>query len=101
MVGAKPYSAPCTSGKRLTAFNGDPLPDPSLYQHIIGALQYYKLTRPDIAFTINHLYQFLHCPTIAHLSAAKQVLCYLKGTPDFGLLFSKGPLHLHADCDSD
>jgi hypothetical protein len=101
MVGAKPYSAPCTSGKRLTASDGDPLPDPSLYRHIIGALQYCTLTRPDIAFTINHLCQFLHCPTTTHMSAAKRVLRYLKGTPDFGLLFTKGPICLHAFCDSD
>jgi len=29
------------------------------------------------------------------------VLRYLKGTPDFGLRFTKGSLHLHAYCDSD
>jgi len=101
MDGAKPYSAPCTSGKRLTASDGDPLPDPTLYRHVIGALQYCTLTRPDISFTVNQLCQFLHCPKTAHLSAAKRVLRYLKGTPDFGLLFTKGSLSLHAYCDSD
>jgi len=29
------------------------------------------------------------------------VLRYLKGTPDFGLLFTKGSLSLHTYCDSD
>ena len=38
MVGAKPYLAPCSLGKRLTAYEGDPLPDPSLYCHIVSAL---------------------------------------------------------------
>jgi len=101
MDGAKPYSAPCTSGKRLLASDGDPLPEPSLYRHIIGALQYCTLTKPDISFTVNQLCQFLHCPTTAHLSTAKRVLRYLKGTLDFGLLFTKGSLHLHAYYDSD
>jgi hypothetical protein len=36
---------------------------------------------------------------MAHLSAAKRVICCLKGTPDFGLLFTKSPLHLYAYCD--
>jgi len=101
MEGAKPYPAPCTSGKRLTTSDGDPLPDPSFYHHIVGALQYCTLTRPNISFSVNQLCQFLHCPSSAHLSAAKRVLHYLKGTPDHGLLFTKGPLRLHAYCDSD
>jgi len=101
MLGAKPYSAPCTSSKILTRFNGDPLSDPSLYRHIVGALQYCTLTRPDISYSVNQLYQFLHCPTTAHFTAAKRVLRYLKGTPDSGLLFTRGPLHLYAYCDSD
>ncbi|XP_062166141.1 uncharacterized mitochondrial protein AtMg00810-like [Alnus glutinosa] len=101
MDGTKPYSATCTSGKRLIASDGDPLPEPSLYHHIISALQYCTLTRPGISFTVNQLCQFLHCPTPTHLSAAKRMLCYLKGTSDFGLLFTKGSLHLYAYCDSD
>jgi hypothetical protein len=101
MLGAKPYSAPCTSGKKLTRFDGDPLSDPSLYRHIVGALQYCTLTWPDISYSVNQLCQFLHCPTTAHLIAAKRVLRYLKGTLDSGLLFTRGPLHLYAYCDSD
>jgi hypothetical protein len=101
MIGAKPYAAPCTSGKKLTKFDGDPLPDPSLYRHIVGALQYCTLTRPDIAYSVNQLCQFLHCPTTTHFQAAKRVLKYLKGTPDHGLLFTPGPIQLNAYCDSD
>jgi len=101
MLGAKPYSAPCTSGKKLTRFDGDPLSDPSLYRHIVGALQYCTLTRLDISYSVSQLCQFLHCPTNAHLTGAKRVLRYLKGTPDFGLLFTCGPLHLHAYCNLD
>jgi hypothetical protein len=101
MIGAKPYAAPFTSGKKLTKFDGDPLPDPSLYRHIVGVLQYCTLTRPDIAYSVNQLCQFLHCPTTTHFQAAKRVLRYLKGTPDPGLLFTPGPIQLNAYCDSD
>lgn len=96
MIGAKPNAAPCTSGKKLTKFDGDPLPDPSIYRHIIGALQYCTLTRADISHSVNQFCQFLHCPTIVHFTAAKRVLRYLKGTADadHGLLFICGPLQL-------
>jgi hypothetical protein len=78
MVGAKPYNSPCISGSKLSKFDGDPLPDPSLYRHLVGALQYCTLTRPDIAFSVNQLCQFLHAPITQHFTAAKRVLRYLK-----------------------
>uniref|UniRef100_A0A2N9I1W1 Integrase catalytic domain-containing protein n=1 Tax=Fagus sylvatica TaxID=28930 RepID=A0A2N9I1W1_FAGSY len=69
--------------------------------HVVRALQYCTLTRPDIAFSVNQLCQFMHSPTNTHWAAAKRVLRYLKGTIDHGLFFSKSSLHLHAFCDSD
>jgi len=30
---------------------------------IIGALQYFTFTRPDICFVVNRVYQFMHAPT--------------------------------------
>jgi hypothetical protein len=101
MLGAKPYTAPCTLGNKLIRLDGDPLPDPIAYRHIIGALHYCTLTRSDISYIVNQLCQFLHYPTTEHLKAAKRVLRYLKGTPEHGLHFKPGSLQLHAYCDSD
>ena len=101
MIGAKPYSTPSTSSKRLTKFDGEPLEDQSLCRHIVGVLQYCTLTRPDISFSLSHVCQFLHCPTTTHFTVAKRVLRYLKGTPDYCLTFTKGLLQLEAFCDSD
>lgn len=101
MLSAKPYSAPCISGKKLTRLDGDPSSDPTLYRHVVGALQYCTLTRPEISYSVNQLCQFLHCPTTTHFSVAKRVLRYLKGTVDCGLSFTRGPLNLHAYCNSD
>jgi hypothetical protein len=99
MLGAKPYSAPYIFGKKLTRLDGDPLSDPSIYRHIVGALQYCTLTRPDISYSVNQLCQFLYCPITVHFTAAKRVLWYLKGTLNIGLLFTHGPLNLYAYCD--
>jgi hypothetical protein len=101
MLGAKPYAAPCISGKKLTRFDGDPLSGPTSYRQVIGALQYCALTRPDIPYSVNQLCQFLQYPTTSHFTAAKMILRYLKGTADYGLYFTSGPLQLHAYCDSD
>ncbi|XP_026447738.1 uncharacterized protein LOC113348244 [Papaver somniferum] len=43
----------------------------------------------------------LDAPTDQHLIAAKRVLRYIKGTLDYGVLFSKGLLTLHGFSDAD
>ena len=44
-------------------------------------------TRIDIAFPVSRLSQYLNEPKEHHLNAAKRILRYLKGTPDYGLVF--------------
>ncbi|RVX23195.1 Retrovirus-related Pol polyprotein from transposon RE1 [Vitis vinifera] len=41
----------------------NPLSDPTEYRTVVGSLQYLSLTRPDIAYTVNKLSQFMHQPT--------------------------------------
>ncbi|XP_016707825.1 uncharacterized mitochondrial protein AtMg00810-like [Gossypium hirsutum] len=78
------------------------LPDNTIFKKFIGRLLYLVSTRPDIAFAIQLLSQFLDQPTVAHLQAAHRVLRYLKGCLDFGLFFSasSSPI-LKAFSDSD
>jgi hypothetical protein len=99
MMGAKPSKSPCSSGAKLSKFDGTPLLDPTPYRHVVGALQYCTLTRPDIAFSVNQLCQHMHAPTSAHWTAAKCVLRYLKNYVDHGLIYTKGSLNLSAYCD--
>jgi hypothetical protein len=49
------------------------------------------ITRPDIAFTVNSIAQFMSQPHIPHLIAAKRILRYIKGSLDHGLFFSPQP----------
>ncbi|XP_016667490.1 uncharacterized protein [Gossypium hirsutum] len=54
---------------------------------IPGALQYIVLIRPDIAYAVNRVCQFMHAPTTVHMVALKCILRYLSGTIEFGLVF--------------
>ncbi|XP_022144023.1 uncharacterized protein LOC111013815 [Momordica charantia] len=85
MEGLKPAPSPTVLGKYLSISDGEPMSDPFLYRSTIGALQYLTNTRPDIAYIVNHLSQFLKQPTDIHWQAVKRVLRYLSGTKDMGL----------------
>jgi hypothetical protein len=50
---AKPITSPMASSSMLSAFTGDPMEDSSLYQSMVGSLQYLSLTRPDLSFAVN------------------------------------------------
>jgi histone deacetylase 1/2 len=76
--------------------------DSTRYRSIVGALQYITLTRPDIAFSVNKVCQFLHAPTTVHWTAVKRILRYLKGTLSLGLRLSKsGSTMVSAFSDAD
>lgn len=102
MINAKPVSTPMASSTKLTLKTGTPLTNPTKYRQLIGGLQYLQFTRLDIAFAVNRLSQFMHCPTEDHWQAAKRVLRYLAGTPTHGVYYSannKPLLQAYSDAD--
>ncbi|XP_022158738.1 uncharacterized protein LOC111025198 [Momordica charantia] len=86
---ANAIATPMISGSIVSARQGDSLADPYLYRSIVGALQYVTLTRPEISYAVNKTCQFMHAPTMIHSQLVKQILRYLKGTFDNGLLLTK------------
>jgi histone deacetylase 1/2 len=71
MKDAKIAPTPLSSSEKLSAFEGDALgpDDGTRYRSIVGGLQYLTLTRPDIAFSVNKVCQYLHAPTTVHWTA--------------------------------
>ncbi|XP_034601376.1 secreted RxLR effector protein 161-like [Setaria viridis] len=57
------------------------------YRCIIGGLRYLVHTRPDLAFAVGFLSQFMEKPHEEHLAAVKRVLRYVAGTRGYGLRY--------------
>jgi len=85
----------------MSKSDGEPLFNPTIYRHIVGALQYMSLIRPKIAYSVNQLCQHMHATTTTHFTAAKRVLRYVKSSIDHGLQYNKGPITITVYCDSD
>jgi len=72
------------------------------YQRVIGSLMYATTsTRPNIAFAVSILSQFMREPAQSHWEAAKQVIRYLKGSKDLKLTLGGGKEGLEAYVDAD
>ena len=99
---AKPCLTPLQANIQLSRLEGQPLEDSSYYRQLVGTLQYCTLTRPDIAFVVNKVCQFMHSPTKDHLQAVKRIFRYLKGTIHHGLLLQRSSsFDLHAFSDAN
>uniref|UniRef100_A0A2N9HV06 Reverse transcriptase Ty1/copia-type domain-containing protein n=1 Tax=Fagus sylvatica TaxID=28930 RepID=A0A2N9HV06_FAGSY len=68
---------------------------------LLEALHYLAFTRPDISFAVHQVCQFMNASTNIHLTAAKRVLRYIRGTLDHGLFDTPGPVSLSAFFDAD
>ncbi|XP_019059491.1 PREDICTED: uncharacterized protein LOC109117164 [Tarenaya hassleriana] len=101
-LACKPVSTPLDPGVKLSKDSGECLSDITGYRRLIGRLLYLTITRPDIAYVVHKLSQFLSCPTATHLAAAQRVVRYLKSNPGQGLFyFVDSALCLNVFADAD
>lgn len=59
------------------------------YKSMVGGLRYLVHTRPDIAYAVGIVSRFMERPTMMHQNAVKRILRYVKGTLNFGLVYTK------------
>ncbi|XP_048434594.1 uncharacterized mitochondrial protein AtMg00810-like [Pyrus x bretschneideri] len=85
----KPTSTPSKPHTQVLAGEGSLLSEPSHYRSIVGALQYLTFTRPDIAYSVNLVCQFMTQPTDIHMLLAKRILRYIQGTVNYDLNYTK------------
>ncbi|XP_019156720.1 PREDICTED: uncharacterized protein LOC109153270 [Ipomoea nil] len=101
MTDCKSLTTPASVTQAVTP-SDQPFENPTQYQRIVGALQYLTITRPDLAYAVNRLCQFMHSPTDDHWVMVKRVLRYIKGTLNYGLRLSpSASSDIHAYSDSD
>jgi len=102
LLDSKPVHTFMVVSQHLTA-DSSPFSDPTLHRSLVAALQFLTITRPDIAYAVNSVSQFLLAPTADHFLAVKHILRYVKGTLHFGLTFrpSTVPSTLVAYSDAD
>ena len=67
----------------------DDMVDHDLYQRLVGKLIHLSPTRPNIAYVVGVVSQFMHSPHESHMETIYKILCYLKSTPCKGILFRK------------
>ncbi|KAI5311810.1 hypothetical protein L3X38_040983 [Prunus dulcis] len=66
------------------------------YQRLVGRLIYLSHIRPDIAYAVSVVSQFMHSSSEDHMNAVIRILRYLKSAPEKGLMLSK---HGHLNID--
>ncbi|GJV72029.1 ribonuclease H-like domain-containing protein [Tanacetum coccineum] len=106
LLGCKPVSTPMEPNSVLpyVPTKDDPLLDNITgYQKLLGKLIYLTHTRPDIAYLVHCLAQYMHSPLKSHLNSALNVLRYLKGAPGKGIRYKysncKNNLTGYSDAD--
>lgn len=102
LLGAKPAAFPMEQNHNLALAKGEFLADPAPYRRLVGRLIYLSVTRPDLAYSVHILSQFMQQPREDHWEAALRVVRYLKKSPGQGILLrADSDLSLEGWCDSD
>nr|XP_016504145.1 PREDICTED: uncharacterized mitochondrial protein AtMg00810-like [Nicotiana tabacum] len=112
LAGAKLAATPLKINHKLTSIEFDkqiPLTGPTVdrelkdkggYERLVGRLL--TMTRPDIAFVVQVLSQYMHAPKVSHIKDAQRIVRYIKTAPGLGLFMSaKASKSLYAYCDSN
>eukprot|EP00253_Pinus_taeda_P022095 PITA_22095 len=69
---------PLQQNNKLQVIDGSKYADATLYRQLVGSLIYLTTTRPDLAYAVSVLSQFMTQPHENHWLAAKGVLRYLQ-----------------------
>lgn len=102
LLGAKPATFPLEKNHKLALSESPLLSNAEPYWRFIGRLIYLDVTRPDLAFSVHVLSQFMQTPRENHWAAALRMVQYLKNSLDQGiLLHATSDFQISGWCDSD
>jgi len=101
-LGCKTTGVPIEQNHWIGNDEENPKVKKTQYQRLMGKLIYLSHTRPDIAYAVSVVSQFMHDPRERHLQAVDRIIHYLKASQGKGLLFKKGEklfMKVHTDAD--
>ena len=102
MLGCKAADTPMDPNQKISDDTSEETVEKGRYQRLVGKLIYLSHTRPDIAFAVSVVSQFMHSPKQVHWDAVLRILRYLKSSPGKGLFFAKnGHTRVEAYTDAD
>ena len=100
LLECKPVDTPIVQNHKLGIYPNQKPTDKGRYQRLVGNLIYLSHTRPDIAYAVSVVSQFMHCPSEKHMETVIWILRYLKSSPGKGLMFYKND-HVRVDGYTD
>ncbi|GKU93654.1 hypothetical protein SLEP1_g7230 [Rubroshorea leprosula] len=102
VTNSKTASTPFEPNVQLTSMDGSPLIDPTRNRRLVRSLIYLTTTRPDIAYAVHVVSQFMVTPCSTHYATVFHIIRYIKGTMFNGLHFSAhSSLKLRVYSDAD
>lgn len=102
MDASKPVKTPFDMSNISLNNPNQSLSDFTVYHQIDNHLQYLEITRPDIAFSVDWVTQFMHNPTPHHWKILKRIICNLVGTIHYDLwLYNTHHLDLNVYYDAN
>jgi Reverse transcriptase (RNA-dependent DNA polymerase) len=85
MLDCRPVDTPVVQNLKLGDFPTQVPVNKDRYQRLVGKLIYLSHTRPDIAYAVSLISQFMYAPSEQHMEAVVRILRYLKGAPGRGI----------------
>nr|KYP72055.1 hypothetical protein KK1_011341 [Cajanus cajan] len=87
MVDFRPSDTPMDPHVKLLLGQGEPLDDPERYRKLVGRLNYLIVIRPNIAFPVSVVSQFIYDPRDSHWTEIMRILKYVKKASGCELLY--------------
>ncbi|KAK2993896.1 hypothetical protein RJ640_012770 [Escallonia rubra] len=97
----QPVDTPVEEGLKLRIESNQVPVDKGRYQRLVGRLMYLAHTRPDLAYALSFVIQYMHNPGEQHMNAVLYILRYPKSAPGQGILFTKNEDHQSVDVYTD
>ncbi|RVW64684.1 Retrovirus-related Pol polyprotein from transposon RE1 [Vitis vinifera] len=101
MSGCQPVNTPIEEGLKLCVKPNQVSTNKGRYQRLVGRLMYLAYTRPDLAYALSVVSQYMHNPGEQHMNAVMRILRYLKNAFGKEILFAKNVDHQSIEVYTD